>query len=927
MAALKLFRTIIAKPACAGLTIVALMGILAGPTQAAESRVGVAAAVNPQAVGIPPGESDRALFIGANVLHDERIRTGAKGRTQVVFLDGSALTIGPNADMVIDEFVYDPNAKVGTLAVTAAKGAFRFVGGRISKKKPVVIKTPTAVIGIRGGIAMFQVGASTTATFLFGEEMQVTAGDVTRTVDKPGFAVDVPAGADAPSDPKPAAPASLTQAVVGLEAAADSDTGVETPPVDQDVASSQLSELGSDRTPTELETTPVGDSGGDGSSNNSEGGQGDKKSTNTQNSRQTRRLGTSSLANLTTTVSKQTTSVLQSVLQNSQLDSSTNQTGSAATTISSTGVFVGRIKSSNSASAPNGTLDPLSNRNIAFTGGAIVSDRFLVDVNGSALKLPVGGPGSVTNFFNGQGSLGNGAVSGSSYVSSDGDFIAFELRLLDQNGARATAFAGVPTPPSQIPTSGFTDFSLTSDFVLESNIAFLSDDFGGGIAPLPNVLNDNHGIIIWDVSGSSNAQRAVGFLQGYISGNGANQQSVVGLIAGQVLFDNQGRPHIAAKTRGSAHLSNGKSYFFQGDVSSTPGGDGSHFFGTSGELHFGLQSATVFSNGSTTPSATQISDGANSSSYYGNVYASSIVDSDAKGTRVTESLSGFAAGAGEGYDSAGALTGIDPLLTTDADLAFVNIHTNKSTNKVLASFGVSNLLSSNDVVLYFGDDSTSAGRSVYVDNDGFGAIESTTLSTYNANAVSNHRAYMFSDNAIDSDGLLPSGVDFCSCKALRWGFWGADIKLSNGDRLRSHLGTWVAGTVSDAASIAGLTGTAVYNGHLIGNVISGTGSSAQTYIAVGGLSVNYDFSSQTGTVSITNFDSTNYTGSISKLASGQEHLLTGTLASSSGPVRTGTVEGAFFVSNGQSNGAMGGDVSISEMAGDYDVAGTFAAHR
>ncbi len=84
------------------------------------------------------------LTVGTNVFTQERIVTGERGQTQMLFLDESALTIGPNSDMVLDEFVYDPDAQTGSLVINATKGVFRLVGGKISKKNPVLLKTPTA---------------------------------------------------------------------------------------------------------------------------------------------------------------------------------------------------------------------------------------------------------------------------------------------------------------------------------------------------------------------------------------------------------------------------------------------------------------------------------------------------------------------------------------------------------------------------------------------------------------------------------------------------------------------------------------------------------------------------------------------------------------------------------------------------------------
>jgi len=64
------------------------------------------------------------------------------------------LTIGPNSNLVIDDFVYNPNAGGGRFAASLTKGALRFVGGQISHTAGATINTPVASLGIRGGAAL-----------------------------------------------------------------------------------------------------------------------------------------------------------------------------------------------------------------------------------------------------------------------------------------------------------------------------------------------------------------------------------------------------------------------------------------------------------------------------------------------------------------------------------------------------------------------------------------------------------------------------------------------------------------------------------------------------------------------------------------------------------------------------------------------------
>ena len=185
----------------------ALVLALSVPTVSAQdTKIGVTAVVNPNATGKTPSQSRRTLLVGSDVFSQENVITTENGQAQMLFLDESALTIGPNSEVVLDEFVYDPNTKTGKLVLTATKGLFRLVGGRINKTNPVILKTPTATIGIRGGIAMINAadGGATTSTFLFGDQMDVTSGGVTKSATRPGFTITVTDPNVPPSDPIPA---------------------------------------------------------------------------------------------------------------------------------------------------------------------------------------------------------------------------------------------------------------------------------------------------------------------------------------------------------------------------------------------------------------------------------------------------------------------------------------------------------------------------------------------------------------------------------------------------------------------------------------------------------------------------------------------------------------------------------------------------
>lgn len=167
-----------------------------GMAGAASARIGVTSVTNGEPLGKPPTANERVLHVGLDVQANERVTTRENDRTHLVFLDGSSLTIGPNAELTLDKFVYDPDRKIGEIALTTGKGAFRFVGGAISKTNEVKITTPTAVLGIRGGIVEWSHDATgnLTTNFLYGQSLTVTQGSTTQVANRAGSRIMVPLG-------------------------------------------------------------------------------------------------------------------------------------------------------------------------------------------------------------------------------------------------------------------------------------------------------------------------------------------------------------------------------------------------------------------------------------------------------------------------------------------------------------------------------------------------------------------------------------------------------------------------------------------------------------------------------------------------------------------------------------------------------------
>ena len=88
----------------------------------------------------------------------------------VEFLDKTVLTLGPDARLIIDTFVYDPKSGAGTSVYKLTVGTFRFISGKMNHAN-VRIVTPSAIIGIRGSDAVITVSpeGATTVDVLAGE--------------------------------------------------------------------------------------------------------------------------------------------------------------------------------------------------------------------------------------------------------------------------------------------------------------------------------------------------------------------------------------------------------------------------------------------------------------------------------------------------------------------------------------------------------------------------------------------------------------------------------------------------------------------------------------------------------------------------------------------------------------------------------------
>jgi ferric-dicitrate binding protein FerR (iron transport regulator) len=124
----------------------ALFGHLA-PAQA--DPVGLVQRVHNTAYGTPPQAARVPKHKRDGVEFQELIETARNSAVEIGFVDGSTMTIGAQAAINIDNFVFDENKATGEAVLTLTRGAFRWVTG-VMPAGGIRIETPTATITVRG---------------------------------------------------------------------------------------------------------------------------------------------------------------------------------------------------------------------------------------------------------------------------------------------------------------------------------------------------------------------------------------------------------------------------------------------------------------------------------------------------------------------------------------------------------------------------------------------------------------------------------------------------------------------------------------------------------------------------------------------------------------------------------------------------------
>ena len=95
------------------------------------------------------GELFGEVADGQQAISNEMLSSYADGAVTIEFLDGTVISMGPNSDLILDEYIYDPGTNQGKMSVNIVSGLVKFVSGDMSSES-YEIATPVGVAAVRG---------------------------------------------------------------------------------------------------------------------------------------------------------------------------------------------------------------------------------------------------------------------------------------------------------------------------------------------------------------------------------------------------------------------------------------------------------------------------------------------------------------------------------------------------------------------------------------------------------------------------------------------------------------------------------------------------------------------------------------------------------------------------------------------------------
>lgn len=133
------------------LLAVAWFTCLAMPAVAAESHAALVKSVS-GVVQVTREHKTFAATSGTTLQVSDRVVTAPGASAAIVFRDGTLLTLGSKADILVRDYVFAPKDNKFAFSVYLARGSAIYESGKIGHLSPQSVKfeTPKATVGVRG---------------------------------------------------------------------------------------------------------------------------------------------------------------------------------------------------------------------------------------------------------------------------------------------------------------------------------------------------------------------------------------------------------------------------------------------------------------------------------------------------------------------------------------------------------------------------------------------------------------------------------------------------------------------------------------------------------------------------------------------------------------------------------------------------------
>src|SRR6185437_3681972 len=108
--------------------------------------------------------TDTPLQLKDDIYLNDIVKTQASSSLSITFNDATTFRLSANAEVTIDNYVYEQGGAGNAGTFDIARGTVAFVAAQVAKTGKMEITTPTATMGIRGTTGVVDVPAGVTAT-------------------------------------------------------------------------------------------------------------------------------------------------------------------------------------------------------------------------------------------------------------------------------------------------------------------------------------------------------------------------------------------------------------------------------------------------------------------------------------------------------------------------------------------------------------------------------------------------------------------------------------------------------------------------------------------------------------------------------------------------------------------------------------------